>query len=79
LQFIFLLTTQGLFYNDATNDIRRRRPSAEFSTARAFEQVETYKQTTFMWGSVNHDQVANYLKKSCKIWDLKQQFKKDIP
>jgi ABC-type dipeptide/oligopeptide/nickel transport system permease component len=42
----FLLTIGFIYFTMMPNDIRRRRTMAEFSTARAFTQVQTHAKTS---------------------------------
>lgn len=58
----FLLTTGTIYFTMMPQMTSEEEgPLAEFSTARAFKQVENIARQPHYVGSANHDQVANYL------------------
>lgn len=60
---LFFLLTIGFIYFTMMPQMTSENegPLAEFSTARAFKQVENIARQPHYVGSKNHDQVANYL------------------
>tara|TARA_R110002126_G_scaffold18936_3_gene71703 strand:- start:1686 stop:4076 length:2391 start_codon:yes stop_codon:yes gene_type:complete len=65
---LFFLLTTGFIYFTMMPQMTSEEegPLAEFSTARAFKQVENIARQPHYVGSLNHDQVANYLQKELR-------------